>query len=118
MYGAPSQDGTGDVKAAVHFSTERAPDAWSADEVATTLAEVLPELGTRHTRSAECWYTLTPDEHFVVGPHPASPRCCWPAGSRATGSSSRRCWGGAGGPGGRRVTRHDLATFDPTRFAG
>ena len=72
MYGAPAQGGRDDVKAAVHFSTVRPADAWTVDEIAAVLAELFPRLGRRHIREAECWYTLTPDENFVVGPHPES----------------------------------------------
>jgi sarcosine oxidase len=119
MYGAPSQDGTGDVKAAVHLSTQRPPDAWSAAEIATTLAEVLPELGARQTRSAECWYTLTPDEHFVVGPHPASPRVLLACGFSGHGFKFTPVLGEAlADLVADGTTRHDLATFDPLRFAG
>lgn len=119
MYGAPSQGSTGDVKAAVHFSTVRPADAWTADQVAAALADIFPELGRRHTRAAECWYTLTPDEHFVVGPHPESVRVLLACGFSGHGFKMTPVLGEAlaelvaDGS-----TRHDLATFDPLRFAG
>ena len=43
-------------------------------EVASTLAGIFPRLGNDHRRAAECWYTLTPDENFVIGAHPVSDR--------------------------------------------
>jgi sarcosine oxidase len=73
LYGAPALPPDGSVKAAVHFSPHRAPASWSAAEVAAELSVVTPELG-EHVRSSRCWYTLTPDQHFVIGAHPASPR--------------------------------------------
>jgi sarcosine oxidase len=119
MYGAPSQGGTGDVKAAVHFSSVRPADTWTAEAVATTLAEVVPALGTRHTRQAECWYTLTPDEHFVVGAHPGSPRVLLACGFSGHGFKFTPVLGEAlADLVADGSTRHDLATFDPQRFAG
>jgi sarcosine oxidase len=38
--------------------------------VAAMLAPLLPGLGDRHLRAVDYTYTLTPDEHFVVGRHP------------------------------------------------
>ncbi len=117
LYGVPSQNGI-DVKAAVHFSTLREPAEWSVDEVATTLAELAPTLGRRHVRSATCWYTLTPDQDFVVGPHPQAPRVLLACGFSGHGFKFTPVLGevlaelvidGA--------TRFDLSTFDPTRFA-
>ena len=118
MYGAPAQEGHADVKAAVHFSTSRPADAWTAAEVAGTLAELFPGLGARHTRDAECWYTLTPDENFVVGPHPDSDRVLLACGFSGHGFKFTPVLGelladlvvdGS--------TRFDLAPFDPLRAA-
>ena len=118
LYGAPSQGERGDVKAAVHFSTVKAADAWDADEVAGLLAALFPTLGTTHSRAAECWYTLTPDEHFVVGPHPDEPRVVLAAGFSGHGFKFTPVLGEvladlalAGS------TSYDLSTFDPRRFA-
>jgi sarcosine oxidase len=119
LYGAPSQADTGDVKAAVHFSTVRAADAWTVEEVAQTLAMLMPSLGDRHVREAECWYTLTPDENFVVGPHPEAPHVLLACGFSGHGFKFTPVLGEAladlvvDGS-----TRHDLTTFDPRRFAG
>ena len=80
---------------------------------------MLPELGTPAPRSAECWYTLTPDEHFVVGPHPASPRVLLACGFSGHGFKFTPVLGEAlADLVADGTTRHDLATFDPTRFAG
>ncbi len=119
MYGAPTQGETGDVKAAVHFSTARPADAWTVQEMAGTLAELMPGLGDRHVREAPCWYTLTPDENFVVGPHPAAPRVMLACGFSGHGFKFTPVLGEvladlvADGS-----TSFDLTTFDPRRFAG
>lgn len=85
VYGFPAQDGPpGGVKVAF-FRTGRAtrctPDTIDrevrAGEVAAmreAIARVLPSLASgRLTAATTCMYTLTPDHHFVIGPHPAHP---------------------------------------------
>jgi sarcosine oxidase len=116
LYGAPSLDGRS-VKAAVHFCTERSADAWSAAEVAGLLAEVFPTLGAAPVREAECWYTLTPDQNFVVGPHPSSARVLLACGFSGHGFKFTPVLGEvladlavAGS------TPFDLSAFDPQRF--
>jgi monomeric sarcosine oxidase len=47
------------------------------DEIAVArdaLASFVPAAAGAFLRAAPCMYTLTPDEHFVVGPHPGEPR--------------------------------------------
>lgn len=118
MYGVPSVGPDGAVKAAVHFSA-RAPGSWTAGELAAALAPLLPGLGDRHVRSAQCWYTLTPDEHFVIGPHPSSGRVLVACGFSGHGFKFTPVVGevladlvvdGS--------TSFDLSLFDPLRFAG
>ncbi len=118
MYGAPAQDGRDDVKAAVHFSVGRPVDGWDVPEIAATLAELFPRLGSRHTRQADCWYTLTPDENFVVGPHPESDRVLLACGFSGHGFKFTPVLGEvladlATGGG----TTFDLTAFDPLRAA-
>jgi len=116
LYGVPALAG-GLVKAAVHFSADRPADTWSSDDVADTLARLMPSLGRDHRREAECWYTLTPDEHFVIGAHPASDRVLLACGFSGHGFKFTPVVGelladlvvdGA--------RRYDLALFDPRRF--
>ena len=124
MYGAPAQGGPDgsagsarDVKAAVHFSTVRAADAWTPAEIAASLSGLLPGLGSRHSREAPCWYTLTPDEHFVVGPHPASARVLLACGFSGHGFKLTPVLGEAlADLVSDGSTRHDLSAFDPARF--
>jgi sarcosine oxidase len=118
LYGTPALGAGPDVKAAVHFSAGRAADAWSPAEVAATLAALFPGLGDRHVRSAECWYTLTPDEHFVIGRHPAADPVVLACGFSGHGFKFTPVVGEVlaelvvdGG------TSFDLSLFDPKRFA-
>ncbi|HEX7189369.1 MAG TPA: N-methyl-L-tryptophan oxidase [Actinomycetes bacterium] len=116
LYGVPSL-AAGLVKTAVHFCTERPADAWTPDEVASVLSGLLPGLGADHRRAAECWYTLTPDHHFVIGRHPVSDRVLLACGFSGHGFKFTPVVGevladlvvdGS--------TRFDLALFDPLRF--
>ena len=68
-------------------------------------------------RAAECWYTLTPDENFVIGAHPVSDRVLLACGFSGHGFKFTPVVGevladlvvdGA--------TRFDLSLFDPLRF--
>jgi sarcosine oxidase len=79
-YGLPELDGA--VKAALHHGHELVdpdigPEAGRQQEIATMrgwLASHLPSLADgAWVGSKPCLYTLTPDEHFVLGPHPGYP---------------------------------------------
>jgi sarcosine oxidase len=79
----------------------------------------MPSLGRDHRREAECWYTLTPDENFVIGRHPVSDRVLLACGFSGHGFKFTPVVGelladlvvdGS--------TRYDLSLFDPLRFAG
>jgi sarcosine oxidase len=116
-YGVPSLDGA-TVKASVHYSSLRPPDAWSPGEVAGMLGELMPGLGADHVRSVECTYTLTPDEHFVVGRHPAHEQVVVACGFSGHGFKFTPVLGEvladlATG----RTPAYDLSFFDPLRFA-
>jgi sarcosine oxidase len=50
---------------------DRSLHAEEVDAVAKLVRQRLPALAGRHVRSSVCTYTLTPDEHFVIGPHPS-----------------------------------------------
>lgn len=116
LYGVPELSPGAGAKAAVHFSPGRAPSEWTPEEVAATLAPLLPGLGA-HLRSAPCWYTLTPDENFVVGPHPASDRVLLACGFSGHGFKFTPVLGEVLADlvaDGRR--RFDLGLFDPLRF--
>jgi len=86
-YGLPAVDGQ--VKAALHRGDEAVdPDVGAADarpEEVTAMREVLtirlPQLASTQWLGAKvCLYTLTPDEHFVLGAHPTAPNTWVAAG--------------------------------------
>ena len=81
-YGFPAVDGpSGGVKAAIHGShTECTPD--TIDRVIHEIdgAEVIrqvrprfPALDGEILKAKTCMYTMTPDEHFILGQHPEYP---------------------------------------------
>jgi sarcosine oxidase len=86
-YGLPAVDGQ--VKAALHRGDEAVdPDVGAAEarpeEVAAMrdlLALRMPQLACAEWLGAQaCLYTLTPDEHFVLGAHPTAPNTWVAAG--------------------------------------
>lgn len=88
FYGIPAHGGAG-LKAAEHtggrpvadpLSAERAEDAGERGRVEGFLARMLPGLPRTLEAHAPCFYTLTPDQHFVLDRHPASPRVVYAAG--------------------------------------
>jgi sarcosine oxidase len=116
-YGLPSLDGD-TVKTSVHYSSLRAPDAWTPDQLTELLAELLPGLGRQHVRAVDCCYTLTPDEHFVVGRHPAHDNVVLACGFSGHGFKFTPVLGEvladlATG----NAPPYDVAMFDPRRFA-
>jgi sarcosine oxidase len=115
-YGFPDV-GTG-VKTAVHSSTTRSAALWQPDEVADLIAPLLPGLGDSVLRISECTYTLTPDEHYVVGHHPGFERVVVACGFSGHGFKLTPVIGevladlAVDGS-----TGSDLSLFDPQRFA-
>lgn len=117
-YGVPAVSAAG-VKASVHHSRVRAPADWSPAQLADLLAPLLPGLGSSVVRSVDCAYTLTPDEHPVVGRHPAHDRVVVAAGFSGHGFKLTPVLGelladlavdGA--------TAYDLGFLSPARFSG
>ena len=113
-YGVPDV-GTG-VKASVHHSTVRPADAWTGADVAALLAPLLPGLGDRVLRSVDCTYTLTPDEHAVVGRHPDHERVLVACGFSGHGFKLTTVLGEAlADLAVDGHTEHDLGLLDPLR---
>lgn len=84
-YGFPAIDGpTGGVKVAFYRAPEAErcdPDAvdravrpGEAARMRAAIAPLLPALRGPLLRGVTCLYTNTPDKHFVIAPHPRSPR--------------------------------------------
>jgi sarcosine oxidase len=86
FYGFPDVKGDG-VKMAIHWSAgEPAADPDSGElsvsseavaavldaaaDLLPTLAGELPQAFSRVTRTESCFYTMTPDEHFIIDRHP------------------------------------------------
>jgi sarcosine oxidase len=113
-YGFPEL-GTG-VKASVHHSRVRPAGDWSGEEVAELLRPLLPGLGRSPLRTVPCTYTLTPDEHFVVGRHLAHDRVLIACGFSGHGFKLTPVLGEAlADLAVDGTTAHDLALFDPAR---
>ncbi len=80
---------------------------------------LIPTATGTHVRARVCLYTLTPDEHFVIGPHPRHGQVVLAGGFSGHGYKFCTVIGeiiadlattGA--------TRHPIKLFDPGRFAG
>jgi sarcosine oxidase len=84
LTGPPSEG----VKVALHGSDDFcAPESVRRDISATDeesirerLAKPMPRLAGRLLRAETCLYTMTPDEHFLLGPHPDYPSVTIAAG--------------------------------------
>jgi len=83
-YGFPAIDGpTGGIKVAIHGSRiECAPDTAGREihdsdftEIVNALWRRIPSIDGELLRAKTCLYTMTPDEHFIIGPHPRVPSC-------------------------------------------
>jgi sarcosine oxidase len=81
FYTIPDPGGHG-FKAGIHHDGERVdpetvhrePTRGDEDRVRAVLARYLPDANGRLLDARVCLYTNTPDEHFVLDRHPASPR--------------------------------------------
>jgi sarcosine oxidase len=91
-----------------------------ADEQAVRerLAHTLPLLAGRMLRAETCLYTMTPDEHFILGPHPHYPAVLLAAGFSGHGFKFAPAIGEVLAD---LVTearaRYDLGLFAPDRYA-
>lgn len=83
LYGFPARDCEHcGVKAAIHSggdvctagSIERSFTHRDIAEIRQQLETYIPALNGRLLHAATCMYTMTPDEHFVVSPHPDYPQ--------------------------------------------
>lgn len=122
-YGLPSTDGS--VKAALHHGGEVVdPNVGAAparpeevDEMRRWLAQRIPGLG-EWLGAKPCLYTLTPDEHFVLGGHPGFPNVAVACGFSGHGFKFVPVVGEIlADLAMDRPVGHDLRLFDPARFA-
>ncbi|MFO0869400.1 MAG: N-methyl-L-tryptophan oxidase [Pirellulales bacterium] len=88
FYGFPQVDELG-VKMAEHsggvtvtdpLCVDRSPDPLDRQRVETFLGMCLPGMTRVERRHATCFYTMTPDGHFVVDRHPQDERLVFAAG--------------------------------------
>lgn len=88
FYGFPKIDELG-LKLAQHsggtevddpFTADRGIDAQEQARVVAFLAAHLPGASTTPTHHEVCFYTMTPDEHFIVDRHPRHPQVALAAG--------------------------------------
>ncbi len=126
-YGFPAVDGaSGGVKAAIHGSdVECTPDTVDrvihevdGAEVIRALRPRFPALSGEILKAQACMYTMTPDEHFVLGLHPQLARVSVACGFSGHGFKFAPVVGEiladlatAG------KTSHPVEIFAPTRFA-
>jgi sarcosine oxidase len=88
FYGFPATQTSVGVKAALHSggqpctvqNVDRTIHASDIAEVRQYLQSFIPALNGEVVRSAACLYTMTQDQHFVVGLHPRHPNVALAAG--------------------------------------
>jgi sarcosine oxidase len=126
FYGFPHQDGPpGGVKVAIHSegdptspeTIDRAVHERDLAAIRAALAGRITALGGRVLDAAVCMYTMTPDEHFVVGIHPRRPNVVVASPCSGHGFKFASVLGEvladlaeAG------ATRHAIGLFAPARF--
>jgi monomeric sarcosine oxidase len=87
FYGFPEIGGglkvaehSGGVEISDPLHEPRLPDAADEARVRDFLAQCLPGVGTTQIKHSVCFYTMSPDENFLVDRHPASERVVFAAG--------------------------------------
>jgi sarcosine oxidase len=128
VYGFPAIDGPGGgVKAAIHGSdvvctpesVDRTVRSADIQRIRTALKARIPALDGEVVRAKTCLYTMTPDEHFVIGAHPQAANCTIACGFSGHGFKFASVVGeiladlamtGA--------TEHPIWLFSPGRFCG
>ena len=87
-YGFPVLDDLG-LKVAEHSGGREVTDPLTDDRsvepedrqrVESFLTRCLPGVSQQPTHHAVCYYTMSPDEHFIVDRHPQFPQVCFAAG--------------------------------------
>ena len=127
-YGFPAIDGPeGGMKAAIHGSADvctpesvdREIHARDLRRIVEQLRVRIPALDGEVLRAQTCMYTMSPDEHFVIGAHPQFASCSIACGFSGHGFKFASVVGeiladlaitGS--------TSHPIGLFSPMRFAG
>ena len=126
-YGFPAVDGpSGGVKAAIHGSDvectpetiDRVIHEVDSSEVIRVLRPRFPALDGEILKAQTCMYTMSPDEHFILGLHPQYPAVSVACGFSGHGFKFAPVVGEiladlaiAG------HTKHPIGIFSPTRFS-
>ena len=126
-YGFPAIDGgTGGVKAAIHGSdhectpetVDRTIHETDRREVMRKLAPRFPALAGPVVKAQTCLYTMTPDEHFVIGAHPQTRSVSIACGFSGHGFKFAPVVGEIlADLATRGATPHPIQLFSPTRFS-
>jgi sarcosine oxidase len=125
-YGIPAVDGPdGGIKVSWHRmgrpchpdDLDRTVAPAEVEAITEAVRARIPVLAGRFLRAVPCMYTNTPDEHFVVGPHPGHPQVLVAAGFCGHGFKFAPVIGeiladlAIDG-----TTAHPIGLFDPARF--
>jgi sarcosine oxidase len=126
IYGFPAIDGpAGGAKIAFfRRGTPTTPDTLDTGVHAGEITEMidycgqrLPDLPGSFLRGEPCMYTTTPDEHFVIAPHPAHEKVTVACGFSGHGFKFVPVVGEIlADLATTGTTRHPIALFDPRRF--
>lgn len=125
-YGFPAIDGpSGGVKVAIHGSdiectpetVDRVIHEIDCAEVIRKLRPRFPALDGEILKAQTCMYTMTPDEHFVIGQHPQFPQVSLACGFSGHGFKFASVVGEIlADLATQGATKHPIAIFSPTRF--
>jgi sarcosine oxidase len=126
FYGFPAIDGPeGGAKVAMHTggdlctpeSVNREMIFQDEQEIRDLIASRLPSLNGRLLAASTCMYTLTPDEHFVVGLHPDHPEVAIACGFSGHGFKFASVMGEIlADLALKRETPHSIEFLSPQRF--
>ncbi len=126
FYGFPAQDDDRGVKAAFFRlggvpttpeTIDREVHQGEIDRLRGYLAEHIPELAGRCCEARACMYTNTPDEHFVISPHPEFERVTIACGFSGHGYKFCSVVGEIlADLTTEGFTRHPIDLFSPTRL--
>lgn len=127
LYGFPQAPGEEGCKYAFHDRQNRTVDPANPDrnitgdeiaEIIEAVSGFIPALAT-HLKAKACLYTMTPDEHFVIGLHPSLETVAIAGGFSGHGFKFTPVVGEI-----LRdlaldaATEHEIAAFSPERFKG
>jgi sarcosine oxidase len=125
-YGFPAIDGaSGGVKAAIHGSdiectpqtVDRVIHEMDSAEVIHNLRPRFPALDGEILKAQTCLYTMTPDEHFVIGVHPHLPPVSLACGFSGHGFKFAPVVGEIlADLATTGITSYPIGIFSPTRF--